>query len=77
VTNEYYYPEGTEDNVVQWFEPSGENYKFVVYDNVYGGFIQYNEGDPGCPPREQAYFDQAEILNCGYKSDGYGMGGGD
>ncbi len=79
VTNEYFYPEGTTDYVVQWFEPTDNHYIAVVYDNreeVGGTFAQYEQNDAGCPLYEQRYFDQARELNCGYKSDGYGMGGG-
>ncbi|MEA3450097.1 MAG: hypothetical protein U9Q85_03960 [Patescibacteria group bacterium] len=78
VTPEYYYPAGTDDYVVQWFEPTDNYYIAVVYDNregIGGTYAEYEQGDAGCPPYDQNYFDQPRV-NSGYKSDGYGMGGG-
>ena len=72
VTNEYYWPEGTENYIVQWFEPSENNYIGIAYNTLTGTYdFAANLGIP-----QDEHFDQDLALNCGYSEVGYGMGGG-
>lgn len=63
------------DYIVQWFEPSDNNYVAVVYNNNTGEFARYNQNDPGAPPL--TVIDQAKWENLGCPNGECGVGGAD
>ena len=63
------------DYVVQWFEPSENNFVAVVYDVNNGTFQQYNESSSGAPPC--TVLDQAIWDNLGCPNGDCGVGGGE
>lgn len=61
------------DYVVQWFEPSGNNYVAVIYNNTNGTYEQYGQYDSGAPPC--TVLDQAKWDNLGCPGGNCGVGG--
>ena len=72
ITNEYYWPAGTQKYVVQWFEPGDNSFYGVAYETATGKF--YDAATIGIPQDE--HFIQSRDMNIGYSSDGWGIGGG-
>ena len=59
--------------IVQWFEPSENNFVAVVYDIANKTFQQYNESSYGAPPC--TILDQAKCDNLGCPNGDCGVGG--
>lgn len=71
ISNEYAETINGINYIIQWFEPSENNFVYIAYNTQTGAFndlqmcLDYGK-----------YLDQSMELNIGYKSFGYGMGGG-
>ncbi|MCK4539561.1 CHAP domain-containing protein [Candidatus Parcubacteria bacterium] len=70
VCNEYYYPEGTRDYVVQWFEPSDNYFVSIAYQTATGEFYE----NLSCISPDAEYFNQDKLKNCASNSEGCGGG---
>jgi hypothetical protein len=76
VTNEYFWDYGGIRYTAQWFEPTDNYYVSVLYDASAKSYkFCTNSSVAGCPPFDQAVFDQHIQKNLGCVNGKCGVGG--